>query len=58
MTTKAMTDLARAQEIKHKTAIAIREFLDAAAVEIDKMGTTIEGCEESDILELVTADDE
>ena len=58
MTTKAMTEIARAQEIKYKMAIAIREFLDAAAVEIDKMGTTIEGCEESDILALVTADDE
>ena len=58
MTKENMAELARAQAIKYATAIAIREFLDAAAVEIDGMTAMIHGCEESDILELVTADDE
>ena len=58
MTKETIMELARAQHVYHETALKIRELLDAAAAEIDAMGTTIHGCEDSDILALVTDDDE
>ena len=58
MTKENLTEIARATALKHEAALKIREILDAVAAEIDGMTATIHGCEELDILALVTDDDE
>ena len=58
MTKENLTEIARANHLKMEAALKIREILDAVATEIDGMTAMIHGCEDSDILALVTDDDE
>ena len=58
MTKENLTEISLANTLKMEAAIRIREILDNVAAEIEKMSATIHDCEESDILALVTDDDE